>query len=268
MIAIGQELLLETKKHLLISEDSPWGNIEVWQEGTVRSLYIQNNIATQSQLDMARKEKLLPQYCRAMMSFLLFKSNPKSVLLFGLGGGSIVHFLYHWFPRLKITAVDINDKVINIAKAFFDVSETPQVSVQVADASTYINQTKQHNIDVILVDIHNGECLPAFLYNPDFIAQCFRALSAKGILVINVLVNTNEELLNLMRALRQSFSGISLCMTLDNQKNILLFAFKSPDKLLNINANEYQRKYGIEFDQFVNKIIKVDAKINPEKPFS
>ena len=259
---------METKKHLLISEDSPWGNIEVWQEGTVRSLYIQNKIATQSQLDMARKEKLLPQYCRAMMSFLLFKPNPKSVLIFGVGGGSIIHFLCHWFPKLKIIAVDINDKVINIAKAFFDISETPQVSVQIADASTYINQTKQHNVDVILVDIHNGECLPAFLYNPDFIAQCFQALSAKGMLVINVLVNNNEELLNFMVALRQSFTDISLCMTLDNQKNILLFAFKSPDKLLNINANEYQRKYDIEFDQFIEKIIKVDAKKYSGKSFS
>jgi len=257
---------LKTKKHLLNSEDSPWGGIEVWQEGTVRYLYIQDKTAIQSQLDMERKEKLLLQHSRAMMSFLLFQSNPKSILLFGLGGGSIIHFLCHWFPELKITVVDVNCKVLNIAKKYFDISETPQVSIQLADASIYINQTKQKNLSAILVDVHNGKCLPDFLYNQDFIEQCFRALSSEGMLVINVLVNNDQEFLNIMTALRQCFTGISLCMTLENQQNILLFAFKSPVELdmnkLSVKADEYQRKYGIEFDRFISNIIKVDAKRN------
>jgi len=124
----------------LISEDSPWGKIEVWQDGTVRYLYIQDKTAIQSQLDMEQKEKLLLQ---------------------------------------------------RIAKKYFDASETPQVSIQLADASTYFNQTKQKNVSVILVDVHNGKCLPDFLYNQDFIEQCFQALSSEGMLVINVLVNNN-----------------------------------------------------------------------------
>ena len=223
---------MRTKKHLLISEDSPWEEIEVWQDGTVRYLYIQDKTAIQSQLDMEKKEKLLLQHSREMMSFLLFQSNPKSILLFGLGGGSIIHFLCHWFPELKITVVDVNAKVLSIAKKYFDASETPQVSIQLADAaSTYFNQTKQKNVSVILVDVHNGKCLPDFLYKNDFMEQCFRALSPKGILVINVLVSNDQDFLNIMTALRLCFTGISLCMTLEKQQNILLFAFKSPGML-------------------------------------
>ena len=254
---------MKTKKYLLISEDSPWGEIEVWQDGTVRYLYIQDKTAIQSQLDVEQKEKLLLQHSRAMMSFLLFQSKPKSILLFGLGGGSIIHFLSHWFPELKITVVDVNCKILDVAKKYFDVSETSQVNIQLADASTYFNQTKQKNVSVILVDVHNGKCLPDFLYNHDFMEQCFRALSPEGILVINVLVNNDQDFLNIMTALRQCFTGISLCMTLENQQNILLFAFKSPGMLdmnkLNVKAHKYQLKYDIEFDQFVSSIIKVDA---------
>jgi len=62
---------LKVKKQMLVAEETPWGNLEVWQDGSVRSLYIQDKLAIQSQLDMVQKEKLLLPHTRAMMSFLI-----------------------------------------------------------------------------------------------------------------------------------------------------------------------------------------------------
>jgi len=257
-------LKLATEAHLLIAEETPWGDIEVWQDGSMRYLHIQGKIVLQSQLDMAQKEKLQLPHSRAMMSFLLFQSNLKPILLFGVGGGSIIHFLCYWFPALKITAVDVNDKVLNIAKKYFAVSNTSQVSIQVADALTYLAQTQPKNVGVILVDIHDGKRLPDFLYQHDFMAQCFHALSSEGMVVINVLVYNDQDLLDILKALRQCFTGISLCMTVKEQQNVLLFAFKSLSLLdmsqLRLKAIQYQQKYGIEFDQFMDNIITIDVK--------
>jgi len=254
------------KKQLLASKNSPSGNIEVWQKNTVRYLYIQDKTAVQSQVDMAQKEKLQLQHNQAMMSFLLFQNKPESVLLFGLGGGSIIHFLTHWFPQLQITAVDIDEKVVEIAKQYFEIPETPQININIADAENYLAKNKINDINVIIVDLHDGKSLPEFLYKPDYIAQCFDALSSRGILVINMLVNSDQEFLAILTALRQSFIGTSFCLQFDNQKNILLFAFKSPQipdiTQLPEKAASCQKKYNIEFEQLLKNIVIVEAKVD------
>ncbi len=255
---------MEAKNQLLISEKTPWGNIEVWQNSRVRDLYIQDKSSIQSRLNLDQKEKLLLKNTQAMMSFLLFQPNPESALLLGLGGGGIIHFLSHWFPELKITAVDISKPMLRIAKKYFEITNTPQISLKTADALTYLTQTKKKNHNVILIDIHDGKRTPDFLYDPDFVDQCFQTLSSKGVLVINAIVNSDQNFLNIMTALRTHFTGVSLCMPLKQHQNILLFAFKSRDALdmdqLHNQAILLQQKYDIEFGQFVKSIVKVDAK--------
>ncbi len=255
---------METEYSILVSEETPWGLLEVRQSGSVRSLYIRDKKAIQSQLDIAQKEKLCLQHARAMMSFLLFQDEPQSILLFGLGGGSMIHFLCHWFPSINVTAVDINEKMVEVGGKYFSLSTTPQIKIEVADASTYLKKKKQKQIDVILVDVHDGDRLPAFLRAHDFMADCFHALSSGGVLVINLLVKDEQEFTDILTALRQYFVGVSLCMTFKNQQNILLFAFKTPAALdvsqLSTKASYCQNKYGIEFEEFVDGIIKVNAK--------
>jgi len=258
---------LKVKKQMLVAEETPWGNLEVWQDGSVRSLYIQDKLAIQSQLDMVQKEKLLLPHTRAMMSFLIFQPQPQSMLLLGLGGGSIIHFLTHWFPGLEITAVEINDKVVKIGEKYFALSPFPpkaQVNIEIADAFAYLKRIKKKNVNVMLVDLHDGDALPNFMHTPAFMARCFHHLSSSGVLVINLLVKNEKEFTDTLTALRCSFSNISLCMAFKNQKNILLFAFMSPSVLnmtqLQARASQCQGKYNIEFEAFVSNIAKIDAK--------
>lgn len=230
----------------------------------MRELYLDNDIAIQSQLDVAQKEKLQLQYTRAMMSFLLFRSHPESFLLLGLGGGSIIHFLSHWFPKLQMTTVDINETMVDIANQYFEIENLKNIDVHIADASTYLTQSQQKNLSVIMLDLHDGKHSPDFIYNNDFLQQCYNALSTEGVLVINLLTDSSQDFLNLMSALRQSFTGISICMTLKEQKNTLLFAFKSLDELdmeqLQIKAKQYQEKFDIEFVEFVEHMSVIGAK--------
>lgn len=249
---------------MLTSFNTPFGSIKVWQQGSVRDLYLDNDTVIQSQLDVTQKEKLQLQYTRAMMSFLLFRSNPESFLLLGLGGGSIIHFLSHWFPKLQMTAVDINETIVDIANEYFEIESLKNLNIHIADASTYLTKSQQKNLSVIMLDLHDGKHSVDFLYSNHFQQQCFDALSAEGVLVINLLTDSSQDFLKLMTALRQSFTGISICMSLKEQKNTLLFAFKSLDKLdmdqLHIKAKQYQEKFGIEFVEFVEQVSMIGAK--------
>ena len=254
---------MKTDKHHLTSETSPEGTIEVWQTGTTRNLYINSSTATQSQLDIADKATLQLQYTRAMMSFLLLQPNPKSALLLGLGGGSIIHFLSHYLPSLNITAVDSNAHVINLAQDYFDIRTTDHINLRHADALTYLAQTSPEQYDTLLVDIHDGLTLPEFLFQDRFMALCFHTLTKNGVLVINLLITEENQFLTLMKALRIHFKDISLCITLENEKNIIVLAFKTLPSLdievLKNTATQCQEKYAIEFNQFVKNIIIIPA---------
>jgi len=254
----------ENTPMLLASEETASGTLEVWEADSVRYLYLQDKLAVQSQLDLQQKETLQLSYTRAMMSFLLFQAEPKSALLLGLGGGGIAHFLSYWFPDLKITAVDNNESIVSIGEKYFSLSTIPQLNIDITDASAYLRKPKQKNISVIFVDVHDGRCLPDFLYDAEFMAQCFQALSLDGVLVINLLINKEQEFTDILTALRTSFKGVSFCMTFKDQKNILLFAFRSPSLLdiddLKAKASQCKKKYHIEFDVFVRGIIQVDEK--------
>ncbi len=250
-------------KQLLTSEKTSWGNIEVWLDGDVRSLYIQNRTAIQSQLDMTKKEKLLLEHSRAMMSFLLFKPKPRSLLLLGIGGGSLIHFLSYWFSGLNITAVDVNPQVIRVAKTYFALSEMPKLRLENSDALAYLLNSQEKQC-VILVDLHDGNQLPDFIHEKKFMRKCFEVLSPGGVLVINMLVNDDQGFIEIVTTLREYFTGVSWCMTLTNQKNILLFATKQETSMalnqLHINARECEKKFGIEFEEFVKTIIKIERK--------
>jgi spermidine synthase len=54
-----------------------------------------------------------------MISALLFMAEPRSVLLIGLGGCSLVHFLRAAFPTCSIYVVEIREAVIDLAHDFF-----------------------------------------------------------------------------------------------------------------------------------------------------
>src|SRR3990167_925734 len=37
---------------------------------------------------------------------------PKSILVLGIAGGTVIHLLHQWYPEAKITAVDIDQTMI------------------------------------------------------------------------------------------------------------------------------------------------------------
>ncbi len=85
---------------------------------------------------------------------------PKSVLLLGLGGGSVVKSLRRRYPSVHLTAVEIDPLMIEIAKKHFDLGKVKNLTVINQDAVTYIQKTKDH-FDLILVDCFQGHTTPA-----------------------------------------------------------------------------------------------------------
>lgn len=81
----------------------------------------------------------------------------RSVLVLGLGGGSVVSPIKKYWPQAKITGVDIDPLMIKLGQEFLNLDKDVQVNLQ--DAQLYLSQSKQY-FDLIVVDLYIGAEFP------------------------------------------------------------------------------------------------------------
>lgn len=85
---------------------------------------------------------------------------PKSLLLLGLGGGTVARQLLHLFPAIHITAVDIDPEALDFAKRNLD-RDYGRLTVFEADAYEWLEES--HGLfDCILDDVYAAGPLDVF----------------------------------------------------------------------------------------------------------
>jgi len=100
----------------------------------VRSLHIGSD-TIQSSMRLSRPYDLELAYTRSMMAFLLFRAQPRSVLMNGLGGGSVPKFIYRHMPGVKVHVVEVNADVVSIARHCFKMPpDDERLAVSIGEA--------------------------------------------------------------------------------------------------------------------------------------
>jgi SAM-dependent methyltransferase len=131
---------------------------------------------------------------------LLPPARRRSVLILGLGGGSVARIARAIAPRADIVGVEIDPDVVRAAREHFDLDEL-RVRVVEADAYRYLGRTKRR-FDAILEDIFIGNARrirkPDWLPSPG-LACAAKRLASGGILVSNTLDETREVAAELCR---------------------------------------------------------------------
>lgn len=227
----------------------------------VRSLHIGSD-TVQSAMRIARPHELELSYTRSMMAFLLFSERPVRVLMVGLGGGSLAKFIYHRLPWITAEAVEINPKVIAIARQCFHVPEDDARFRVITGNGAEHMARGGCPADVIAVDGYDAESQVAELSDKAFYAACHARLNAGGILVVNLWGSDREFNETLLR-IEAAFPAGTLCLPAEKPGNIIVLAFRhSPGTLrwdaLAARALDLERQYGLEFPRFVTGLRKMN----------
>ncbi len=228
----------------------------------VRSLHIGSD-TIQSAMRITRPNELELSYTRSMMAFLLFNPDPRKVLMVGLGGGSLAKFIYHRLPQAHTTAVEINPRVVAIARRSFNVPpDDERLQVKVGDAAAYLENDRLH-ADVILVDGYDAQSQVEALSTPEFYRDCARVLGDSGILVVNLWSGDRGYTLCVDR-ISSAFDGFVACLPAGKPGNIVVLAFRrNPGQLdrdkLRDRARALETAYGLEFTSFLREF----AALNP-----
>ena len=227
--------------------------LEVTEERGTRTLHLGSR-AIQSAMRVSRPWDLELAYTRAMMGFLMFNPMPQDVLMIGLGGGSLAKFIRKQRPQTRITAVEIDPRVIAAARTHFELPpDDATLTVVEADGALYVRQ-HPGSADVILLDGFDAGNQVEALATQTFYAACRRVLKPGGILVVN-LWGRDSEFAGYFARLTRAFDGDVGWISVQNKTNVIVFAFTEPGAPARLEAAgpklaDLSKRYGLDLRGF------------------
>lgn len=237
--------------------------VHISEEHGIRSLHLGSSMV-QSAMRMSSPNHLELVYTQCMMGFTLFHPHPQSIVMIGLGGGSLAKFVHQRLPRVKTAIIEINPQVVAAARShFFVPPDDERLQVVIAEGGEYV-ATHPSAADVLMVDGFDDGRQVASLCSQDFYNRAREALKRNGVLVVNLL-SRDKRVGEYIGRIETSFSGRVATVLAEPFGNLIVFAFKhNPRKKvwedLQERAREREAELGLPFTKFVKRL-------NSPKPF-
>ena len=211
----GEIYRSESLHNIIIVTDSP----------DRRSLYL--NYSLGAQTVMSKRGLLTGGY----YDFYLLAphiNDGKKVLFLGVAGGTALKQLVTTYPDVSVTGVELDPKVIDVARTYFGLDKAPRTKLIAEDARWFLTSTRE-TYDIIAIDLYVTGHIPFFTTTKEFFALAHERLSENGIIVMNVLSLTGSgELVGpLVKTVRTVFPSTFLV----SQGNFMLIATKRATSL-------------------------------------
>lgn len=227
--------------------------LEVTEERGLRTLHLGSR-AIQSAMRVSRPWDLELAYTRAMMGVLMFNPQPQDVLMIGLGGGSLAKFIRKHLPQTRVTAVEIDPRVIAAARTHFELPPNDEtLCVIEADGALHVRQYPA-SADIILLDGFDAGDQVEALATQTFYAACRRVLKPGGVLVVN-LWGLDKAFAEYFARLTRAFDGEVGWISVHGKTNVIVFGFAEPGaaaRLATVRPQlaELSKRFGLDLRGF------------------
>lgn len=190
-------VIIEARPRILHQEKSMYRNIVVAQEHGERCMIfgrLSRNPTRQSCYNVRSPGDLVFSYSKLVLAgFTQIQQPPKSVLVIGLGGGTIPMTLERLYPEASIDSVEIDPAVVRVAKEWFGYQESEKQKVHAIDGRVFVKrqQMKKSKYDVIILDAFNGDYIPEHMMTLEYFLELKSILTDDGLLMANTF-STNK----------------------------------------------------------------------------
>lgn len=218
----------------------------------------------QGAMAVADPARLVLEYTRQMMAWLLFLAPPKApqaIGTLGLGAGSLTRFcLKQTASRVRV--VEWNPQVVSVCRLFFRLpAEGRRLQVDVADAADWVADPANHGTcPVLMVDLYDWTAQGPVRDSVAFYADCRRVLGDVGVLVVN-LFGAHESFPRNIANLDQAFDGRVVLLPEIDAGNRIALAFTGP--VLEVQASELlaraeavEGKYGLPARRWARALMR------------
>lgn len=117
----------------------------------------------------------------------------KSILVLGVAGGSVIKTLVNEIQfKGKITGVEIDPEIIEIANTYFKLNKISNLTIVIDDAFEFVLKTNETN-DLIIIDIFQDTNMPNFLFEKFFIDRVGTLLKPGGYILFNTMLTKQSD---------------------------------------------------------------------------
>ena len=176
-------------QRLLHSERSLYREVLVYDSGSQRCMCFtrQCRVGRQSCIDTRQPDRFVLNYTRMMLASLYLNPEPKSVLIIGLGGGTLPRALSRLLPNATIDTVEIDSAVTKVARAYFDFHTSDRVRVIEMDGRVFVKRALREGrrYELIMLDAFDHEYIPEHLLTQEFLREVKALLAPGGVVAAN-----------------------------------------------------------------------------------
>jgi spermidine synthase len=232
-----QEKKVSRKKRTVYRVKTDFNNIAVTQRGNIVTLW---SPATVRQTEIDIRNPVVPrlEYARNTVLSLAFCPGPETILVLGLGGGSIPMMFHEICKNASIDVVDIDPEMPVIAEGFFNFFTDTRLKVVLEDASRYVRETNTgKKYDIIVMDTFIGQKQHRTLTSEKFFSAVRDRLTPGGVFATNVMSESRAHYEKMKSRIGSAFKHL-WSLPCETSTNTLVFAgrgnISKPEILSNV----------------------------------
>jgi spermidine synthase len=230
LVAIAPFSFPRAEKDLLLRRESFYNDIRVLErEDGTKSLSV-NRWTSYSVAVSEETEYLTGRSYYDFYNAAALLTEPREILILGMGAGTSVKQYLHFFPEAHIDAVEIDPEIIRIAKdrRYFGIKEGPRLKIFAEDARPFLRKARGKRYQMIEVDMfQGGPYVPFYVTSKEFFALVSDHLAEDGVVAMNVLSLTDDLTLlcSIEKTLKTVFPNV-FAVRVDEGSNYLLVCMK------------------------------------------
>lgn len=138
-------------------------------------------------------EDLYDNFQLAFEQIQWHKLNIQTVLVLGLGMGSVVQMLEKKLGPLHFTCVELDEEVIRLCNKYIAPQLKSTMEVVHGDAELFVSITEEE-WDLVIVDLFVDDIIPHAFTKRHFLTHCARITHLDGLMLYNCLADNSEDI--------------------------------------------------------------------------
>ena len=163
----------------------------------------------QSGIQVNRPDEPVFWYTKQLAGLIAQTPAKQRILMLGGGTFTLPQQIAHRYPHSHIDVVEIDPKLVEVAREHFYYRDPSNVTLTFTDARTYVNQTKQR-YDIVVVDVYGNTDIPFTFMTREYGDALRRVVQPGGVVMVNMIAGEQggcQELLSTLEApYRYNFS--------------------------------------------------------------
>jgi spermidine synthase len=120
-----------------------------------------------------------------VLPFTTLERPPHRVAILGNGAGTMARGYGRFFPRARVDGVEIDPKLEEVGRRYFDMGSNPNLTVYNEDARPWLRRSAS-GYEVIVVDSYRQPYVPFYLATREFFDLVRDRLAPGGVALVNV----------------------------------------------------------------------------------